>query len=827
MKRLFFLLLLIPSIAMALPPIAELPPVTSANNDELLTVVGGKWTNQAPAGGALSSSGSPVAGEYAKFTDSSTIEGVNLPVFYVDQQTGADDDDKCQAAVDAAVAAGGGIVEYGSGTYTHNETIEIGNSSSKITGVYIRGQGVRATKITRSTDYGPTFRFANPNAPASGTYNSNYHIHGVGISDMFIQQTTTEMTDGDSDGYADAHVHFYMPKVGYAKRLRLDDGNVGVLVIDSNAQFSIDKVYPVYTGSLYTVTEADAGVKIISNMWIRSQVFISRCEVLGGDLGTNTYLDYGYYVDGADTVWFTDSYAGACGIAAINLHGNSDHLMSGVRVSKCWFDINGDEDCYGILMDGTTSALYGDIHISDTIFNGAEHATNGIKIDSASISDVTISNNSIYDCDQHGINIAATGGPVLIANNSIHDNCKSGTSYNGVNIAANIDDVTITGNAIKDGHQYGIYIADGDSDNIIIGVNNISGNNKGDMLDASGNALVYPKRSADAMMNSYLRETTEFVSADCISFWDFSGDLTDARGANTLSCSTVVSYGTNEDGDGNAVVDLTSGDYLFSYYTTQDGMVPTDEFSIFAKVLISADSNTSVMWKWATGNRAYKLNYMSANSAYQFGISSTGSDETLAYGTSIDSGKWHNVCGVYDGVNMTVYTDGVAGTPTAFTDGVNQSSTSLFYLGNPQTCKIDYAGIIDRALTPAEIKVLSRVNDKPGFRAVPVTLTTAGFDVEVADANKLYTLTIAGLTANRTATLPAFTGSGLKWGFAIVDGDDTYDFLVDPDGTDQILTTSAAGDYLGADDAGDFIIITDIASGVGLIESKEGTWTEE
>jgi hypothetical protein len=107
------------------------------------------------------------------------------------------------------------------------------------------------------------------------------------------------------------------------------------------------------------------------------------------------------------------------------------------------------------------------------------------------------------------------------------------------------------------------------------------------------------------------------------------------------------------------------------------------------------------------------------------------------------------------------------------------------------------------------------------------TLTTAGFDVEITDTNTVFACTIAGLTDNRAAVLPVATGSGVLIEFLVIDGDDTYDFRVDPDGTDQIITTSAAGDYLGADDAGDYIELVDVASGKWAITSKQGTWTEE
>lgn len=107
-----------------------------------------------------------------------------------------------------------------------------------------------------------------------------------------------------------------------------------------------------------------------------------------------------------------------------------------------------------------------------------------------------------------------------------------------------------------------------------------------------------------------------------------------------------------------------------------------------------------------------------------------------------------------------------------------------------------------------------------------MTLTSASFNVETTDTGTLYVLTIASLSGDQVGVLPAATGAGGVFGFFLVDGDSTYDFRIDVDGVDQIITTSASGDYIGADAAGDLARLTDVALGFWMLETM-GTWTEE
>jgi len=111
------------------------------------------------------------------------------------------------------------------------------------------------------------------------------------------------------------------------------------------------------------------------------------------------------------------------------------------------------------------------------------------------------------------------------------------------------------------------------------------------------------------------------------------------------------------------------------------------------------------------------------------------------------------------------------------------------------------------------------------WRIEAKTLTDAGFDIEVDETKTTFVCTIAGLTADRSGNLPPATGSGVEYCFYIADGDDSYDFRVEPDGTDTI-GAGAAGHYWEAKTIGSYIIVQDVASGKWSMLTQL-TWTEE
>jgi hypothetical protein len=72
-------------------------------------------------------------------------------------------------------------------------------------------------------------------------------------------------------------------------------------------------------------------------------------------------------------------------------------------------------------------------------------------------------------------------------------------------------------------------------------------------------------------------------------------------------------------------------------------------------------------------------------------------------------------------------------------------------------------------------------------------------NLEVDDRFTLYIMEEDGLsTDNHTVSLPAATGSGIKFAFVLTVGtnDGMYDIRIDPDGTDRIVLTDGAGNYV-------------------------------
>lgn len=88
-----------------------------------------------------------------------------------------------------------------------------------------------------------------------------------------------------------------------------------------------------------------------------------------------------------------------------------------------------------------------------------------------------------------------------------------------------------------------------------------------------------------------------------------------------------------------------------------------------------------------------------------------------AAGVTMDT-KWHHVIGVYDGVSMTIYVDGIAGAPTNITGSVFDSSPALCFgaISNfvGSSCNnstvdgvsLDDVRIYNRALSAVEVKQL-------------------------------------------------------------------------------------------------------------------------
>ena len=169
--------------------------------------------------------------------------------------------------------------------------------------------------------------------------------------------------------------------------------------------------------------------------------------------------------------------------------------------------------------------------------------------------------------------------------------------------------------------------------------------------------------------------------------------------------------------------------------------------------------------------------------------------------------------------------------------------TTQLWIGSFTT---DAAGDIEYIIQPRMLNIRTDSGEEPdtgqilryaddyyyptyGWDFEAKTLTDSGFSVSASDNHKIFRIDISGLTADGAAILPeASTVPGFEVGFLIQTGDDTYDFQADPnDATDKIIGTSAAGDYLAADDADDILFLRAVGDDRWQQFDVNGTWTEE
>lgn len=102
-----------------------------------------------------------------------------------------------------------------------------------------------------------------------------------------------------------------------------------------------------------------------------------------------------------------------------------------------------------------------------------------------------------------------------------------------------------------------------------------------------------------------------------------------------------------------------------------------------------------------------------------------------------------------------------------------------------------------------------------------------GMDVDNFPA--FYRFDIDSLGENYVVTLPeASTWLGKEVIIHLTNANATYDLRVDPaDASDQIISTSAAGDYLGADGGDEILHLIALGNNKIEIVNSSGTWTEE
>jgi len=379
------------------------------------------------------------------------------------------------AAIAAAAAAGGGTVFISAGTWTLTSTITIANNY-----IQLLGEGVGATTLQRTTNYGDTFIFYTGSASI---------LWGCGIKDMLILHSGSNMTASD------CHIQCYYVYDFIADNLWLKNGGIGMQIIGKSNYVKVtDSAISLESG--YSATCGMAFTKGSYSDGLPTSILLDNLD-LYPSTSTNSWT-YGLLIQATDGLWATNVHVGRARTAAVVISPGTDSQLSGLKFTNCWFDNDNSTQTYSVYFSGTGSATYpfGIMNFTGCNFQG--YYTNyGFWIESGcNVENVVVSDSLFFDYVYGSVYLAG-GNKLIFSNNRIVGGNSSNASVNAIS-AVGATRFVISGNSIGYQHmstsnslnRYGIYVGPGSWSNYIITGNNCSGNTTGGVYDGGTGSKV-------------------------------------------------------------------------------------------------------------------------------------------------------------------------------------------------------------------------------------------------------------------------------------------------------------------------------------------------
>lgn len=215
-------------------------------------------------------------------------------------------------------------------------------------------------------------------------------------------------------------------------------------------------------------------------------------------------------------------------------------------------------------------------------------------------------------------------------------------------------------------------------------------------------------RSADNMIGGFIWDWVDQSRAVSIDTDSVSYNITDDKG-NTGKCIGSSSDWIKDTGAGSL-----NGGTAFSGYTVMDDNSAVNSalsgagksFTFEAVVRPSSTAQNSVII--SKGDRQAALKTKSSGSGLEFFIYNDGWKSVSCDFPSDWTGKWHQVAGVYDKGNMSIYVDGILLKSGSVEDGIAAGSDPLGIGYDASTGRkfegdISIARIYSKALSKAEI----------------------------------------------------------------------------------------------------------------------------
>lgn len=222
------------------------------------------------------------------------------------------------------------------------------------------------------------------------------------------------------------------------------------------------------------------------------------------------------------------------------------------------------------------------------------------------------------------------------------------------------------------------------------------------------NKLVYSKPSFPVVDHAH--ELSRDLQLCCPIYEGFGNILNDVRYTRTGVFNGGVAFTANR--GSRALTFDGVGDYV-EYANSNELNITGNKISIACGFRFStSQNNRPFLSKWGVSTQYILLISNALANKITFAVNAGGTTATITSANTYNDGEIHNAVGVYDGVNLYLYIDGVSvATPVAKTGNIT-STTDPVILGRYSSATGDYTGELNyayvwsRALSFLEVELL-------------------------------------------------------------------------------------------------------------------------
>ena len=374
------------------------------------------------------------------------------------------------AAIAAAVAAGGGVVKFPAGDTCLASTITISSPN-----IFISGVEMMLSKIRKRSNYGDVFVFTGNDA--TGAYLTN-----VGIRNLSIW-TSVATTSGFSIKFNGVS-RFVMDNIFVDQGYR-GFGFFGALVGYINntyihytnlfGQTNTNRMYALFDDAASTYGHPHC-----------ADLFFTNYDWTGN--GAVFAAQYGIYMKTADGLWFSNGRSACTAGGNVVFDASGDHDLGLIWFNNHMTDAGGS----GVVFNGSAPNYNGSIQFSNCNFKAGIHANSwGVLVQAGSkFEDVHFSNCVIWQYGRDGVNVSSSAFKHWSFDNChVHSNSlASSNTSSGYAISGDCSDYSITGGSSggRGGQQkYGILVTGGAGNNRVISNVRLTGNLTGKISDSA------------------------------------------------------------------------------------------------------------------------------------------------------------------------------------------------------------------------------------------------------------------------------------------------------------------------------------------------------